>query len=119
MSTGQLQSLLTQTLVWWPRSAQSLHGEPTYGTPSEILARYERTEKESVSADGQMTVTQAVADVVDAVARGDLLWLGALADLTEAQLAAPSSIEECWRVNRVEITPDLRGRDTWRTVYLG
>lgn len=119
MSTTALKRLLKQTVVWFDRSSLDVYGKPIYAAGAELLVRYEQTHQEFISAEGQKLVTKATMDTVStAVAVGDLVWYGSLNDLSAGQKADPASIDGAWRVEMVERTPDLRGRDEWRTAYL-
>lgn len=101
-----------QKAVLWNASGYNDYGElkVTSATGTELRVRWE--DKKSIIQDplrGPIEI-DAVVYVGQAIAVGSVMWKGQLNDYTGA--------EQKWEVVRYEETPDLRGRDPVRLVYL-
>jgi hypothetical protein len=54
---AELRALMLETVVWKPLTGRNSAGEPTYGAPTTLLCRIERTQRLVVAKDGQYRVS--------------------------------------------------------------
>ena len=100
-----------QKAVLWAAVGHDRNGKITVSAAAEIDVRWEEGKREAPGETGEPVAYDAMVMVDQAVTIDSLLWKGALADL-------PVSMTNVFRVASVEDVPDLKGRNTQRTLML-
>lgn len=103
---------MDQVAVLWPAMGTDRYGQVKVGSPVEIAVRWEWTQTETVSPDGQAIVSEANVVVDRDVAEGSCLWEGSLEDWhTTGSLAEGNRLQQVIAFRR---TPDLRNKSIRR-----
>ena|SRR5882672_1325116 len=104
-------AFLHQRACLWEYARADRHGDPIHTPAIEIPVRWEEGRAQAVDPQGNKINIDATAQVAQEVAVNDLMWLGKLKDL----LPQPQDVKE---VVGFDFTPDIKGRNIQRNVYL-
>ncbi len=102
---------LTDYAVLWAASTIGDYGMDKVSSPVEIRVRWEDSAEISGNAQDTVQATPAVIYVDREVTVGSVMWHGEMRNL-------PDSPTGLWLVTGYNATPDLKGRNTQRTVTL-
>ena len=100
-----------QTAVLWEQSGYDSNGQPTVGYPEEIECRWEDVTRQIMGEQDTPIAISAEVWVDVSVAKGSMLWKGALIDL-------PDTVTAVMEVVGYDETPDIKGRVFERVLYL-
>lgn len=109
-----------QKAVYWGAPRSDGRGGQTFGTPIELLVRWEAKMQTIVDHEGQQTTASANVTVSDRqhVDNNGFMWLGTLANIPGGLSANPEHIAGAARIRNVTDNPDIRGRRILRKVYV-
>lgn len=127
---GIIKSMRKQNAVYWPPSTVDGFGRRSFGTAVALVladdganyrVRWEGRVEEFIDPQGTTRMSNAVVYVprlpdTGEIVNGGYLWLGDLADLTDADV--PLNNEGAYEIRRVDSMPNLKNSETLRTVYL-
>ena len=106
LETGSLH----QKAVLWTFASYDSNGEPKVSSPTEISCRWEDVTKQ-IMGDGDTPIAIDAEVWVDRViAKGSMLWKGALT-------ALPSPVTAVMEVVGLDVIPDIKGRLFERVAY--
>jgi hypothetical protein len=111
-----LKRMLNQKAVYWGTPAGDGYGGFTFADPVELDCRWEDKTELFVSPAGEETPSQAVVYLPQDVDVGGYLFLGALDDINSDQ--DPQGQDGAYRIKQVYKTPDIKGKDFLRKVWL-
>jgi hypothetical protein len=100
-----------QKAVLWAAAGVDSYGQVQVDAAAELTVRWEETLTETQDAKGQPVLSDVTVIVDQEVAIDSIFWLGALDDLPDA----PMNLKQV--VSRSAV-PDLKGRQTFRTLHL-
>lgn len=100
-----------QRAVLWKASGFDNNGKVTVDPAEEIDVRWVEKRRGTLDAQGNTIAVDATAVVDQEIVVGSILWLGNMDDLP----AIPVNLKQ---VATYDETPDLRGRETARSVGL-
>ena len=109
---------LNQICVYWASPVSDGYGTFTWTTPVEIPCRWMDSNKVIVNKDGVEIVTQAEVQVAQALNEQGILYLGKLADLTDAQKSNPKLKDGTRPILRFDVVPTMKGTKFFRKAYL-
>ena len=114
--------LCVQTAVYWGTPVDNGYGGKTFATPVDINCRWEDTVEKINRIGDRMEeeiVSRAQVYVTTDVQEKGYLYLGALADLSTAQKADPTTITKAYMINIFDKIPVIRKTDEFlRKAYL-
>jgi len=114
--------LCVQTAVYWGTPVDNGYGGKTFATAVEVSCRWEDTVEKINRIGDRMEeeiVSRAQVYVTTDVQEKGYLYLGALADLSTAQKADPTTITKAYMINRFDKIPVIRKTDKFlRKAYL-
>lgn len=97
--------------VLWPATGVDGFGQPTVGAPVELDVMWNGVTREVRDPNGNSVTIDATVHVDRAVAKGSIMWLGALTDV-------PTPVVDAMQVWTYNGTEDLKGRLTTHWVLL-
>lgn len=100
-----------QKAVLWAAAGHDRNGKITVSAAVEIDVRWEDGKRETPGDTGEPVAYDATVIVGQAVTVDSLMWKGDYDDL-------PDPVTNLYRVIFVEEIPDLKGRNTQRTLML-
>lgn len=106
-----LTNVLRQQITWWPVT-RNAYNELVFAPPEPLGGRWEARTEEFINAEGQRTVSRAVALLSKDVSPGDYLAEG---DYSESD---PRNVEGAYRVEAFQKVPDLRVTSFIRKAYM-
>lgn len=104
-------ALRYQKAVLWELVGYDGYGDPVFGDPTELDVRWEDDRKEIVGPNGRVIAVDATVVVDREIALDSRMWKGNLLDV-------PSPITDPMLVVANHVTPDIKNRNTRRTVML-
>lgn len=113
---GIAKRVMKQTAVLWVAEAPDDFGKPTYATPVAIDCRWTVKNVEFIGANNERELSRAVVVVDRDITLGSMLFLGAIADLTDEN--NPIENDGAWEVRQFGSTPDLKAKKFYRKVLL-
>jgi len=115
---GIITKMLKQTAAYWPPTGTDKRGQPTLGTPIDILVRWEdKTEEFIDPATGTRQMSKAIVYVDRDVLVHGVLLLDGLTSTTDQDNAKAN--DGAWEIRRFEKLPTLRQtKAPLRTVFL-
>lgn len=115
--------MLKQNAVYWPLAtsesgevAYNNDGEIRYGTPIEILCRWEDIAEEFIDKYGTVQVSKSLVYVGIDVSVGGCLYLGDLESSMDWD--DPKANEGVWEIRRFDKIPNIRITKFLRIAYL-
>lgn len=110
-----IQKMMKQTAVYWPFESYDSDGTPLYGSPTEIICRWEETHQEYIAPNGDKKVSKSIVYVpMDTPVKG-MLCLGTIEELGSSE---PFSNPETWEIKQFVKLPNLRNTEVLRIAYL-
>lgn len=106
----------TQKAVLMSASGADAYGEPLRGTPVEIMVRWNTKRTQMLTSKGEVVALDATAVVGQRIEIGSQMWLGALVDWYGT--GSGQTDDELMEVKTYSETPDLKGRNSLKTVGL-
>lgn len=100
-----------QKAVLWAASSHDDYGNPLVDAAAEITVRWVEKRTEGVGPNGEAIAIDATVVVDQEIAVGSIMWLGAKDDLPDT----PTNLKQVVAYNQ---TPDIKGREFYRTVSL-
>jgi hypothetical protein len=113
-----ISKMRRQTAVYWARTGTNDRGRAVFDNPVELRVRWDGVVEEFVSPDGRTGLSHAKVYVGEDVTLGGILWLGTLADLTDAQEAAPLTITGAYEIRRFDTIPNMKATEFLRIATL-
>lgn len=104
-----LNRFLKQTVVRWQSNGRSVTGKLSFGTGSELSARWEGKKELFTDANGEQKLSRAVVYFSSEISEGDFIYLGLFSGLTAAQQSDPLQVDGAQEIRQVEKTPNLKG----------
>jgi len=86
-----LANLQTETLVYWSPGTPDGFGHMSFGTPVEILSRYQDRVERAVDDTGQEFVSRATIYPASTLALNGWVYRGTLAELTAEYGSVPAN----------------------------
>lgn len=107
----------TQFAVYWPRQGSTPDGQPTVSNIArELLVRWDGSSRTVLGADGlPLAVDATVSGFTFDPVVGSKMWAGRIDDLPGTSQLPDRDV---MKVVRVNVTPDVRGRSSFREVLL-
>jgi len=98
-----------QTAVYWPDPVEDGFGTKTYGTPVEILCRWEAKQQlvRAYDAKGNTYDYIGIVYVTQDLDMEGVLYLGTLTDLTAQELVTPAIKTGTYVIKQFEKVPSL------------
>jgi hypothetical protein len=100
-----------QKAVYWAASGTDIEGEVTLAAAVELSVRWENTDTQVLDAQGNPVAISAVVVVDRDIPVGSIFWEG-------KQSALPSPVTDLLRVEEFKSIPDVKGRNSRKTVLL-
>ena len=114
-----LSEMLTQTAVWWAAPTRSADGGHIFGTaPVEIGVRWQDQAERFLDVHGEEQTSGSVVYPDRALAVGDWLFLGTLADLSSGEESNPQTVKSARPIRGRSASPDGEGATFVRKVWL-
>jgi hypothetical protein len=108
-----LHHLIRQTATYWPLSSVNQYNDPVVGEPDEVEVRWEdRIELFIDTMSGDQVQSRSIIYTEEELAVGGYLYLGI------SDEADPLELEGADLIRRVDMVPDVKGRDKLYKVYL-
>jgi hypothetical protein len=107
------QDFRFQLAVLWQFVGYDAHGKATVSAPVELAVRWDDTVQQTLGAQESIETSSTKLVVGQDVPELSIFWRGALADLPEGN--NPGNL---YRVESVTKTPDVKGRQFFRTCML-
>lgn len=105
-----------QKAVYWDRSGVDNFGAPAFAVGVEIDCRWEDGLVQAINDKGEQITAKSTVYVDREMKVGDMLWLGELADITDAD--NPRNNEGAWEIKSFNKLPNLKNTETLLTAYL-
>jgi hypothetical protein len=102
MSKGFNHTGYTQEVTYWGSPVSDGLGGKTFASPVALKARWENKQEQFHMLTGELTVSNAVVYLQQAVALGGYLYLGT------SVAASPFDVEGAWPIRGYVEIPDLR-----------
>jgi hypothetical protein len=102
---------LNDFAVLWSASTLDSYGKPKISAAIEIAVRWEGRSQDSSDPNNSIEATPAEVFVDRAITSGSIMWQGRLQDL-------PASPTNLFEVTACDYIPDIKCRNTQRTVTL-
>jgi hypothetical protein len=112
-----ISRMLKQTAVYWPLGTVGEFGSTSFGTPVQVVCRWEETAEEFLDKEGVRQISRAVVYVNRDVALGGLLKQGALTSV-ETAWTDPSAQAGVWRIRSFASTPNFKAREFLRKAMI-
>ena len=113
-----LTGKLNDTLVYWPPAARDKFAKPGYGTPAEILGRWEDNLELAVTSTGEEFTSHAQVFLDQDLELEGYLFLGDLQDLSTDELSDPRREDRAYEIKKTERVESVGGLDQVRQVWL-
>ena len=108
-----------QTAVYWGTPVNDGQGGKTYADPVEIDCRWELNQQLFTGDEGESVLSIAIIYPTQDVDNNGMIFLGDLDDLTAAEEADPSSVEEAYTIRGFAKIPTLTSTTEFlRKAYL-
>ena len=106
---------MKQAAVWWTSSGVDEFGQPAYGSPEEIVCRWEVVNEEFIDPNGDREVSKAKLMVDRDIEVKDILLLADLDSLVDEDV--PRDNDGAWEVRGFKKTTNFKGTKFLREVY--
>ncbi len=100
-----IQSVCTQTAVYWGNPQPDGYGGSTYDDPVEISCRWDEKINMIRSTQGEEVVSKAEILLTQDVDENGLIFLGDLDDLGSSVEENPETSDRTWKILRFDKTP--------------
>ena len=118
-----ITKMLKQWAVYWPKGSEEsggvdfdAYGRPVWGTAYEIKCRWEECLEEIIDPNMIRRMSSAQVYLASDVYAGGVLWLGRLANVTDA--SNPKNNDGAFEVVKFEKIPTLKATQWVRIAYL-
>lgn len=117
-----LIKMLRESAVYWPPVGIDPYGKPMFGAPIQITCRWEESNDEVLSADGEKTLSRARVFVGQDVQVRGMLFEGKLEQVVD-QVNPLNNTDifgtpQAFKIIKYDRLPDLKARRFLRTAYL-
>jgi hypothetical protein len=112
-----------QVAVYWSTPNEDGYGGQVWAAPIEIACRWEDKEQLLQLNDGTQISSRAVVYVLQDVDLEGMMYLGTLADLSNAEEGDPKTVDKAYIIKKFEKSPALGSttdfvRKVWLTPLL-
>lgn len=113
-----LDTMRKQTCVHWERTGVDDDGQPTFADGVELRVRWEDVNEQYITQDNETLVSRSKVYVARDLAVGDVLWLGSVGDVDDADLDDPFAQRGAYQIRKFDRIPTLKATDYLRVAWL-
>lgn len=100
---GFFDSLLNQSITYWPPGTTDVYGKTTFSSPISIKGRWEDKSELFIDFSGQEIRSRSVVHVDRDLQLGGYLFLG------DSQAADPTTLQNAYEIRAINKIPSVSG----------